>query len=452
MKEKKKPDLFENLGLRIIALIAAVITWLLVTNINDPVTYMQFYNVPVKILNTALITDQGDVYTVLDDSDVIPVVTVTAPRSIIDALGEENIIATADVKNLSSLNTVSISLTTNKYYNKITSIKGSIDTVRLSVESKSTSIFALNYEVKGKPADGYVQGDVTLDQNQVRISGPASVVSGISKAVASVDIGGASATITTSVDVKLYDAAGNAVDTESLIMNISSVKMTVTILPTKDVTVTGKAQGTPADGYLLTGKVTFDPETVKLAGRASVLASAEAIDIPADVLDATGATGDTEKTINIKPYLPENTSFADKDFDGTVKAVIGVEAASAKVFEIDPAEIALRNVPDGCTAEITAGADEHGNAATKEDMKKLSVTLSGLASVLDGMSVSDLSPYVDVGKLAGGGKSGVYSTEVSYFLPEFVTAADRIRVAVTVNNAADAAAQDSSASGSSTGG
>jgi hypothetical protein len=71
---------------------------------------------------------------------VIPVVTVTAPRSIIDALGEENIIATADVKNLSSLNTVSISLTTNKYYNKITSIKGSIDTVRLSVESKSTSI------------------------------------------------------------------------------------------------------------------------------------------------------------------------------------------------------------------------------------------------------------------------------------------------------------------------
>jgi YbbR domain-containing protein len=109
-------------------------------------------------------------------------------------------------------------------------------------------------------------------------------------------------------------------------------------------------------------------------------------------------------------------------------------------------------VPDGCTAEITAGADEHGNAATKEDMKKLSVTLSGLASVLDGMSVSDLSPYVDVGKLAGGGKSGVYSTEVSYFLPEFVTAADRIRVAVTVNNAADAAAQDSSASGSSTGG
>jgi YbbR domain-containing protein len=107
---------------------------------------------------------------------------------------------------------------------------------------------------------------VTLDQNQVRISGPASVVSGISKAVASVDIGGASATITTSVDVKLYDAAGNAVDTESLIMNISSVKMTVTILPTKDVTVTGKAQGTPADGYLLTGKVTFDPETVKLAG------------------------------------------------------------------------------------------------------------------------------------------------------------------------------------------
>jgi hypothetical protein len=126
-----------------------------------PITYLQFYNVPVKLTNTNLITDAGDVYMILDDSDVIPVVTVTAPRSIIDSLGEENIIATADVKNLSSLNTISISLSTNKYYNKIESISGSIDTVRLSVEKKASAHFTLKVNVTGTPASGYVQSDVT---------------------------------------------------------------------------------------------------------------------------------------------------------------------------------------------------------------------------------------------------------------------------------------------------
>ena len=84
-----------NWGLKLASLIFAIILWFLVTNINDPVTTVRYTNIPVTLKNTNLITDQGQVYSVLDGSDIISSVTIYAPRSIIDSLSQNNIVATA---------------------------------------------------------------------------------------------------------------------------------------------------------------------------------------------------------------------------------------------------------------------------------------------------------------------------------------------------------------------
>jgi YbbR domain-containing protein len=448
MRERRKPKILDNLGLRIGALVAAVIIWLIITNVNDPITYLQFYNVPVKLTNTNLITDAGDVYMILDDSDVIPVVTVTAPRSIIDSLGEENIIATADVKNLSSLNTISISLSTNKYYNKIESISGSIDTVRLSVEKKASAHFTLKVNVTGTPASGYVQSDVTAEQNQIRLSGPESVVKAISTAEATVDVTGASGTVTTSVDVKLFDADGNPIDSSSLTMNISTVKVTVAVLPTKEVPIVGTAQGTPAAGYALTGTVTSDPEKVTLKGRASVLDVVESIVVPSDVLDVAGASDDIVKVIDISKYLPENTALADSGFDGTVTMTVGIDPVSDKEVVMAPADITLSSIPTGCTAQVTGlsgGTADAGNGG-------VDVTLQGLAAAIKDLSIADLVPYVDVSSLLPASSedySGTYTGTVSYAVPDGVTVPDAVYATIRVtseNSSAGRSTADGTAS------
>lgn len=448
MKERRKPKILDNLGLRIGALVAAVIIWLIITNVNDPVTYLQFYNVPVKLTNTNLITDAGDVYMILDDSDVIPVVTVTAPRSIIDSLGEENIIATADVKNLSSLNTISISLSTNKYYNKIESISGSIDTVRLSVEKKASAHFTLKVNVTGTPAAGYVQSDVTAEQNQIRLSGPESVVNAISSAEATVDVTGASGTVTTSVDVKLFDADGNPIDNSSLTMNISTVKVTVAVLPTKEVPIVGTAQGSPAAGYALTGTVTSDPEKVALKGRTSVLDAVESIVVPSEVLDVTGASDDIVKVIDISKYLPENTALADSGSDGTVTLTIGIDPVSDKEVAMAPADITLSSIPKGYTALVTGlsgGSSDAGNGG-------VNVRLQGLAAAIKDLSVTDLVPYIDVSSLLPASSeeySGTYTGAVSYAVPDGVTVPDAVYATVRVvseNSSAGKSTADGNAS------
>ena len=114
-----KNRLTKNWGLKLGSFLFAVALWIIVTNINDPVVPYKVSDVPVTIRNANLITDKGQIYEVLDGTDVIDVVTITAPRSIIDSLDKSNVVAVADMNDLTSLNTISIKLSTNKYNDKL---------------------------------------------------------------------------------------------------------------------------------------------------------------------------------------------------------------------------------------------------------------------------------------------------------------------------------------------
>ena len=103
-----KNKLTKNWGLKLGSFLFAVALWIIVTNINDPVIPYKVSDVPVTIRNANLITDKGQIYEVLDGTDVIDVVTITAPRSIIDSLDKSNVVAVADMNDLTSLNTISI--------------------------------------------------------------------------------------------------------------------------------------------------------------------------------------------------------------------------------------------------------------------------------------------------------------------------------------------------------
>ena len=98
--KKIKEMILNDFGLKVFSLLSAMVLWFLVTSFNAPITTMQVMNVTVKLQHTNLITDRNEVFSVEDDSDVIPVVTITAPRSIVDNLKADNVIATADVANM----------------------------------------------------------------------------------------------------------------------------------------------------------------------------------------------------------------------------------------------------------------------------------------------------------------------------------------------------------------
>ena len=87
-----KNRLTRNVGLKLSSVLLAVVLWLVVNSITNPTVPQTYYNIPVKLVNTDLITESGQVYEVLDGTDVINRVVVRAPRSVVSELKDENII------------------------------------------------------------------------------------------------------------------------------------------------------------------------------------------------------------------------------------------------------------------------------------------------------------------------------------------------------------------------
>ncbi len=376
--------LTQNWGLKLGSFLFAVALWIIGTNINDPDIPFKVSDVPVIIKNANLITDNGQVYEVLDGTDVIDTVTILAPRSVIESLDDDNVVAVADMNDLTSVNTIAIQLSTNKYNNKLTSIKGSIDSVKLNIENSQTKSFPLRVSTAGEVREGYMVGDVTTDQNLVKISGPESVVSQISKALVEVGISGFTSNISTDADIHLYDEDGNEIQSDSIEKSISKVRVNVEILEIKSVPVKFAVTGTPADGYQLTGELESTRNYVNIAGKSKTLQNIDAIEVPEDVIDVTGATDNVTVLINLKNYLPDGVILADEDFSGNVSVTAYVEQETYKTVTVDVQDINITGIPEGYEAAIT------------EPEETCEVMLAGLASELNTITAEEITATVDV--------------------------------------------------------
>ena len=94
-----KSKLTENIGLKIAAVFFAAVLWLIVVNVDDPVDTVTFRGIPVKVTNDEVVTNTGKIYQIVDDTQTVTVV-VSAPRSILSSITEEDIVATADMREM----------------------------------------------------------------------------------------------------------------------------------------------------------------------------------------------------------------------------------------------------------------------------------------------------------------------------------------------------------------
>lgn len=414
-----KNKITTNISLKIISLFLAFLLWMVINNASDPTIDKTFTDIPVKLLNTELITDSGQVYEVLEDSTVIDKVTVWAPRSVFSNLSASNIIATADVSELSSLDTIGIKLTTN-LGSEVERIQGSSDTVKLNIENMRTKTLALKTTVQGEVESGYLVGEVTTDQNLVRISGPESVINKISKASVDMDVTGFTSDIGTNAEIRLYDSDDKLIQDSRVSQNIKTVGIKVSIYQTMEVPVIFGYTGTPAPGYRVTGEIESSAGTVVLAGKSKVISGVNQIEVPAEMIDISGRTEDYEEEIDIRPYLPENVFLADTQ-QARINVAVRIRREVSRRIAIREEQVSVVNVPEGYTATIS----ELGENSVIE--------IVGLSEEIAEISAGNIEGKVDIAQwMREEGmeepEEGFYQVEIDFGLPDNV----RITQSITV--------------------
>lgn len=422
--------LTNNWSLKLFSLMAAFLLWLVVMAIENPEDRKTFYNIPVKLVNTEVLTDADMVYEIMDKTDVVRSVTIVAKKTIRDELSSSDIVAEADFSKLTVANTVEIRFYSLRYNEEITSISGSTEILKLNIEDKKTKRLTLAIETTGEVEGGYFINSVTADQNRIEVSGPESVVSKIVAARVRVDVTDSNSNISEYSDVILYDVDGKEVSKENISLSVYSVLVKVEILDTKTVPLHYEVLGTPAEGYIFTGEIDSTPHMVVIGGSTETLASVTTIMIPAEALNITGQAEDMKVNIDIKDYLPEGVVLADKNFNGKAEVTVYIEEEATKDLTLTPDKIRMLGVPAGYRIEL------------EDTLTGRTVQLTGLKSEVDAIDAETFSGQILVTALMEerGWETlpvGVYEAEVGFNLTENVRLIAPLKVNISITKLED---------------
>ncbi len=406
-----------NFGLKLLAVIISCGLWFMVDSIIDPVERKVFNNIPVEIINTELITNEGKVYEVLDGTDTVNI-TVIGKSSVFDYVSRDDLKAVADMSELTFMNTVSIKVSSTRNNSEL-EFRTNIDNVKLAIEKMERDQKVINVSTTGEPASGYVVGNIDPSQNVVRYSGPESLIEQIDHIDAVININGYSSDINTTADLKIYDAANNEIKSNSIKLNITTVDVAVSILATKIVPLSYVVPDEPAAGYVVNGETISVPETIVIAGRSSVLDGVSRIVVSDPALTVEDLTESKTTIVNIRKYLPTGVQFADSSFNGNVSVTIGIEPLVTKELKVP-----TRNFAAGFAA---GNKPENLNVSLKEveEQESYTIRISGTRAAVDAVMDDSVIGVIDMDSLQqklglAEWSAGVYQGELTFNLPDTV--------------------------------
>lgn len=418
-----KKKILNNLGLKLLSIVLAIVLWFLVVMADNPKDSVTFSNIQVSLLNTELLEEGNKFYEVLEGSDRIRV-TVEAPKNVIKELSASDVVAEADISRLTEVNTIPISFRILNDDVEILDIRGSRDSVRLNVEEKASKWVGVRCSTKGNVAENYIISSTKVDQTRIEITGPISAVERISYAGLEIDVSDAVTNVSGNPDIHFYDEEGEQVDDTNIVKNAETMHVEIEVLATKEVPVEAIPSGVPAEGYLATGVVVCDPPTVLIAGTPSVLADISKLTIPERELDITDRDENMVKDIDIRRYL-DKAKLADGSFNGMVNVAIHIEPIVERNLTIAQSNIALINLPEGLEWEFA------------HEQETYRLRISGLDEAVSAVNQGEVQGTIDIGAWMTDRNMeeltpGEYEMRVVFTLPEDVEMKNEVRVRVNI--------------------
>ncbi|MDE5873219.1 MAG: hypothetical protein K2H07_04830, partial [Lachnospiraceae bacterium] len=330
-----KKKLLNNIGLKIISIVLAIVFWFVVLNVSDYSMTVKIEDIPVQQLNGEVLEELDQVYDVAS-GDTVDII-VRGRRSVVTKLGKGDFVATADLSTMSITNTVQIFVTP-----KVSSLNDEIsisyvdNTMKLNLEDKVVTQFPIKVKTEGEPADGYAVGEIEVKPNIVNVEGPKSAVDKITEVRAIVNVSGFSTSCERENTIELYDAYGEVIHNDKLFVSQNKVKLNISVYPVKSVAVNVSTIGTAGTGYDV-AQVVYQPKTIQIAGpkeKIDKIASVEIRD-----LSVSGLTENFETMINVDDYLPEGVFVVGENKDIAVSVTI--EKLESVTYDINVKDVTL---------------------------------------------------------------------------------------------------------------
>jgi YbbR domain-containing protein len=231
---------------------------------------------------------------------------------------------------------------------------------------------------EGTPATGLQPQNPILSTNSVTVSGPASVVSLATAAIARVVIQPSGLDVDQEVPLVAVDALNNVLSPVGIEPQTVRVQIRVGVQQTRTLPVNPKVSGVPNSGFQV-GGVAVNPPVVTVQGDADALSALAAVDT--GTVDLTGATSDVSRVVNL--VLPAGITSV-----GSSTVSVTVHLTPVTASQTFSAGILLSGARDDRLYSLS--------------VDQLLVTLGGSPAALAGIQGQSFSVTVDVDGLAPG--------------------------------------------------
>lgn len=419
-----KKNMINKFTLKILSLIIAILIWLLVRNVDDPIIVRTFYEIPVTIENASYLAENLEIPLLVDGKDTVKV-RIKGARSVVNKLEKEDITAVADMTQIISKDTTPIMVPVEV---TCTGISDSDITVRprniqVNIEKQKSVEKTIAVSTGDTQLDkDYEIGNLKANPEKVTISGPESIIDRIDKVVALVDVTGRKeSNIEIKSQLKIYDKNLDELSAKQLeYLNIKEISDNTIRIQAQfwkvkqNVKIKAEYSGEPKHGYEV-DSINLVPDTVSVAGTEEALKKLEqegnTLEIPGKYIDVTDKTGDFEENIDLNELLPEDLKLV-RDVNSSVIATVKILPYNSRDYEVSVTQIKADNKAEDLDLVFQ---DE-----------QITIRAKAKEQDLDSLSTADIQVQIDL----NGYGEGEYEVPVTVTLPSGYELVEDIKVKV----------------------
>lgn len=419
-----KKNMINKFTLKVLSLIIAILIWLLVRNVDDPIVVRTFYEIPVSIENASYLAENLEIPLLVDGKDTVKV-RVKGARSVVSKLKKEDIKAVADMTQIISKDTTPIMVPVEVTGTGISDSDITVRPRNIQVDIEKQKSVEKTIAVSTgdtQPDKDYEIGNLKANPEKVTISGPETIINKIDKVVALIDVTGRKeSNIEIKSQLKIYDKNLDELSPKQLeYLNIKEISDNTIRIQAQfwkvkqNVKIKAEYSGEPKRGYEV-DSINLVPDTISVAGTDEALKKLEqegnTLEIPGKYIDVTDKTGDFEQNIDLSELLPEDLKLV-RDLNSSVIATVKILPYNSRDYEVSVTQI------------------EADNKAEDLDLvfqdEQITIRAKAKEQDLDSLSAANIQVQIDLSGYGG----GEYEVPVTVTLPGGYELVESIKVKV----------------------
>ena len=314
-----------------LSVLLAIIFWMYVREIEDPVMGGTVWNVPVEMTGESVLASQGLAVAEVSHENVD--LKVNAPASVLDNLSRKNVSAILDVsKCVAGENTLyytpKVASTVNT--DGTTWVGQTPETIKVRVEKLDAKIFPVEFQLSGSVAEGYQADTAAIEPGTVTISGPVDQVSQVAKVVAKLEVNELSEQYAGNLPLTLYNAKGEELEDLEVTLDAESVYVVLPVVVIRDIDLSVKL--IPGGGASESNAVfKIQPESITVSGSAEAMKGLTELSLGSVDLSRVNGTKVISFPISLQPQLKNVSGIPTANVTVTVS---GLQTRSLNVDNI----------------------------------------------------------------------------------------------------------------------